>query len=73
MEIQEELKTDNNNHVDSVIDIRGIQFDISSVLKDVTNSIKNNLKTSFDDAFKESTKRKQQESKSFSILSDFGI
>ena len=51
METLEELKTD--NHVDSVIDIRGIKFDISSVLKDVTNSIKNNLKTSFDDAFKD--------------------
>ena len=39
--------------INSIIDIRGIQFDISSVLKDVTNSIKNNLKMSFDDVFKD--------------------
>ena len=49
-ENQDKIKTDDG--VNSVIDIRGIQFDISSVLKDVTNSIKNNLKTSFDDVFK---------------------
>ena len=42
-----------NDGINSIIDIRGIQFDISSVLKDVTNSIKNNLKTSFDDVFKD--------------------
>ena len=50
-ENQDKIKTDDG--VNSVIDIRGIQFDISSVLKDVTNSIKNNLKMSFDDVFKD--------------------
>ena len=50
-ETQEKITT--NDGINSIIDIRGIQFDISSVLKDVTNSIKNNLKSSFDDVFKD--------------------
>ena len=48
-----EEKTTTGHDVNSVIDIRGIKFDISSVLKDVANSIKGNLKTSFDDVFKD--------------------
>ena len=43
-----EEKTTTGHDVNSVIDIRGIKFDISSVLKDVANSIKGNLKTSCD-------------------------
>ena len=41
-ENQEEEK--NKDDISGVIDIRGINFDITSVLKDVTKSIKNNLK-----------------------------
>ena len=48
---QEDIKNDDG--INSVIDIRGIKFDISSVLKDVTKSIQNNLKISFDDMFKD--------------------
>ena len=51
---EEKTTTTTTGHdVNSVIDIRGIKFDISSVLKDVANSIKGNLKTSFDDVFKD--------------------
>ena len=39
--------------ITTTVDVRGIKIDISSVLKDVTTSIKNNLKTSFDDVFKD--------------------
>ncbi len=46
MEKTENQEKNNNNDDDirGIVDIRGIQFDITSVLKDVTNSIKNNLK-----------------------------
>jgi hypothetical protein len=50
---EEKTTTTTGHDVNSVIDIRGIKFDISSVLKDVANSIKGNLKTSFDDVFKD--------------------
>ena len=53
MENKENITTTTGNGVNSIIDVRGIQIDISSVLKDVTNSIKNNLKTSFDDVLKD--------------------
>jgi len=51
-----ENKGTQEKHTDdihTVIDIRGIQIDIASVLKDVTNSIKSNLINSFDDVFKD--------------------
>lgn len=48
---QEETKI--KDDISGVIDIRGINFDITSVLKDVTKSIQNNLKNSFDDIFKD--------------------
>ena len=43
----------NSHNISGIIDIRGINFDITSVLKDVTKSIKTNLKESFDDVFKD--------------------
>jgi hypothetical protein len=48
---QEEKKI--KDDISGVIDIRGINFDITSVLKDITKSIQNNLKNSFDDIFKD--------------------
>ena len=56
MEQKTENQEKNNNNDDDIrgiVDIHGINFDITSVLKDVTKSIQNNLKKSFDDIFKD--------------------
>ena len=51
--MENQRNQEDKEKITTTVDVCGIKIDISSVLKDVTTSIKNNLKASFDDVFKD--------------------